>query len=157
MKRKFLKFAAWLPAMLLLCIGLSSCYVEVDSDWWDGPPAGWNTINDRRLAGYWVLVQYNSDPVTAINANYLYFNGSGRGRYYYQQNGIKEIESTVYYSQNSNSGTSNYQLNLQYQFSSPLTLNYWFTHNGNTLWMQWRTKAGYVETYVYDRVQSAPW
>ncbi len=95
-------------------------------------PAGWDTFNDSRLAGYWGLVQYSSDPVGASDANYLYFNGNGRGYYYYLQGGREYTERTVYYSQDSNTGTSNYQINIQYEYSSPVTMNYWFTHGGNT-------------------------
>lgn len=140
---------------ILLTITLSSCVVETD-DWWSGPPSGWNTFNDTRLAGHWQLVQYNSDPVYDNDANYLYFNGNGAGLYYYLINGYRQTESIRYWSQNSNSGTSNYQINIQYEFDSPVTENYWFTHNGNTLWFQWRTSRG-VQTSVYDRIPRAPW
>ncbi len=140
---------------ILLTITLSSCVVEPD-DWWSGPPSGWNTFNDTRLAGHWQLVQYNSDPVYDNDANYLYFNGNGAGLYYYLINGYRQTESIRYWSQNSNSGTSNYQINIQYEFDSPVTENYWFTHNGNTLWFQWRTSRG-VQTSVYDRIPRAPW
>lgn len=139
----------------LLTITLSSCVVEPD-DWWSGPPSGWNTFNDTRLAGHWQLVQYNSDPVYDNDANYLYFNGNGAGLYYYLINGYRQTESIRYWSQNSNTGTSNYQINIQYEFDSPVTENYWFTHNGNTLWFQWRTSQG-VQTSVYDRIPRAPW
>ncbi len=149
-----------IPGLLLMSVllsaGLSSCVVDGD-DWWGGPPAGWDTFNDSRLAGYWGLVQYNSDPVGAGDANYLYFNGNGRGYYYYLQGGREYTERTVYYSQDSNTGTSNYQINIQYEYSSPVTMNYWFTHGGNTMWMQWRTGNGAVQTYVYDRMDRAPW
>lgn len=162
MKKVTLRRSAWLTmlfAMLsMMSVGLSSCYIEPDDDpWWSGPPSGWNTFNDSRLQGYWGLVQYNSDQVSAADANYMYFNGSGRGYYYYLTNGTQNRERIVYYSQESNTGTSNYQLNIQYQFSSPITVNYWFTHNGNTLWMQWRTGNGSVQTYVYDKMLNAPW
>lgn len=139
----------------LLTITLSSCVVEPDN-WWSGPPSGWNTFNDTRLAGHWQLVQYNSDPVYDNDVNYLYFNGNGAGLYYYLINGYRQTESIRYWSQNSNSGTSNYQINIQYEFDSPVTENYWFTHNGNTLWFQWRTSRG-VQTSVYDRIPRAPW
>ena len=89
--------------------------------------------------------------------NYLYFNGNGRGYYYYLQGGREYTERTVYYSQDSNTGTSRYQINIQYEYSSPVTMNYWFTHGGDTMWMQWRTGNGAVQTYVYDRMNRAPW
>lgn len=144
-----------LAAMFIaLCAGLTSCG---DDDWWGGPPDGWDTFNDTRLEGYWRLVQSNSEDVSLSDTNYLYFNGNGRGEYYYLRNGIQNVENTVYYSQDSNSGTSNYQINIQYQYSNPVTMNYWFTHGGSTLWMQWRTGNGAVQTYVYDRINRAPW
>ena len=76
---------------------------------------------------------------------------------YYLDNGYREREQLRYWSQQSNSGASNCQINIQYQYSSPLTTSYWFTHGGNTLWMQWQTSGGRVQTYVYDRIDRAPW
>ncbi len=139
----------------VLAITLSSCIIEPD-EWWSGPPTGWNTFNDTRLTGHWQLVQYNSEPVYTNDANYLYFNGNGAGLYYYLINGYRQVESIRYWSQNSNSGTSYYQINIQYEYDSPVTENYWFTHGGNTLWFQWRTSQG-VQTSVYDRIPRAPW
>lgn len=143
-------------AVLLSATALTGC-TDPDDDWWGGPPSGWDTLNDGRLAGYWMLVQYNSEPVSAAEANYMYFNGNGSGYYYYLDNGYREREQLRYWSQYSNSGTSDYQINIQYEYSSPLTTNYWFTHGNNTLWMQWRTSGGRVQTYVYDRIDRAPW
>lgn len=140
---------------ILLCAGMTSC--DSDDDWWGNPPAGWNSFSDSRLDGYWGLVQYNSETVTSADANYLYFNGNGRGYYYYLSNGQKYVENMAYYCQNSNTGTSDYQINIRYEYSNPSTMNYWFTNSGNTLWMQWRTGNGAVQTYVYNRMSSAPW
>ncbi len=137
-------------------ISLTSCYIQGNS-WWTSPPYGWDTFNDSRLTGYWQLVQYNSDPVHPSQANYLYFNGNGYGRYYYLDNGYRDSEQTRYWCQDAVSGASNYQINIQYEYSSPLTSSYWFTHNGNTLWLQWTTNGGRVQTYVYDRINRAPW
>lgn len=157
MKKSRLSIIAGFTLLLgFMSAGLTSC-VGDDDGWWGGPPTGWDTFNDTRLSGYWALVQYNSDPVDADDANYLYFNGNGRGLYYYLQGGRRYTEQTVYYSQDSNTGTSRYQINIQYEYSSPVTMNYWFTHSGNTMWMQWRTGNGAVQTYVYDRIQYAPW
>lgn len=138
-----------------MSLGFTSC-IDSDSQWWGDPPYGYN-YNDSRLAGYWQLVQYNSDPVSTNSANWLYFNGNGYGRYYYFDRGYQQSESLRYWSQQSVSGASNYQLNIQYEYSSPLTTSYWFTHGNNTLWMQWQTAGGRVQTYVYDRVNRAPW
>ena len=55
------------------------------------------------------------------------------------------------------SGASRFQINIQYEYDSPITTSYWFTHGNNTLWLQWQTSGGRVQTYVYDRVRSAPW
>ncbi len=152
---RFLKGPGVLALLLMTAFSFTSC--DGDDYWWGGPPDGWDTFNDTRLGGYWALVQYNSVPVDDDDANYLYFDGRGRGLYFYLSNGREMTEQTVYYSQDSNTGTSDYQINIQYQYSNPVTMNYWFTHNGNTLWMQWRTGNGSVQTYVYDRTSNAPW
>ena len=69
----------------------------------------------------------------------------------------RETEQLRYWCQDAVSGASNYQINIQYEYSSPQTTSYWFTHGNNTLWMQWTTGGGRVQTYVYDRIYSAPW
>lgn len=87
MKKSRLSIIAGFTLLLaFMSAGLTSC-VGDDDGWWGGPPTGWDTFNDTRLSGYWALVQYNSDPVDADDANYLYFNGNGRGLYYYLQGG----------------------------------------------------------------------
>lgn len=134
-------------------VGLSSC---TGGDYWYDEP-GYSTGTDSRLNGYWMLVQYNSEPVYQNDANYMYFNGNGYGYYYYLDNGYRRREQLRYWCQLSNTGASNYQINIQYQYSSPVTTSYWFTHGNNTLWMQWQTAGGRVQTYVYDRVNYAPW
>lgn len=135
---------------------LTSC-IDNDGPWWDEPGYGWDSFNDQRLEGYWKLVQYNSDPVSDGAANYMYFNGDGSGYYYYLDNGYRERERLRYWSQDSGNGASRYQINIQYEYSSPLTTSYWFTHSNNTLWLQWQTSGGRVQTYVYDRINYAPW
>lgn len=134
-------------------------FTSCDSDdgyWWGTPPYGWN-FQDNRLNGYWQLVQYNSDPVPVNETNYMYFNGNGSGMYYYLDNGDREQEQLRYWCQDAVSGASNYQINIKYEYSSPLTTSYWFTHGANTLWLQWATGGGRVQTYVYDRIDGAPW
>lgn len=122
------------------------------------PPSGWtNTFFDRDLNGFWRLVQINSQYVDDYDTNYLYFNGDGRGRYYYYRKGRLFWETTAYWCQASVNGASYYQINLQYESSgSPTTMNYWFTNGGDTLWMQWRNSYG-VQTYVYDYQSYAPY
>lgn len=154
MKKFIIKSFALLVTAILSLSLFASC--DGDSDWWGTPPYGY-TFKDSRLNGYWQLVQYNSDPVDVGNANYMYFNGNGFGYYYYLENGQKRTEQLKYGCQDSVNGASNYQINIQYQYSSPVTMSYWFTHGNDTLWMQWQTGGGSVQTYVYDRINSAPW
>ncbi len=143
---------------LTLVVGMSVLFTSCDTDdyWYDGP--GWDngTFYDSDLNGYWMLVQANSVEVTGNERNYLFFNGRGRGTYYFWDNGRRYTEGTYYNCQYSNSGTSDYQINLQYGNGRPTTMNYWFSHGGNTLWLQWRD-YGRVTTYVYDRINGAPW
>lgn len=154
MKKTLLKTMRLLVAGVIAIIGLTGCVGG--NSWWDYPGDDWG-YSDRRLAGYWQLVQYNSDPVYPNEANYLYFNGNGTGLYYYLDNGFRECERLRYWCQNSYGSASPYQINIQYEYSSPLTTSYWFTHGNNTLWLQWQTGNGRVQTYVYDRIQYAPW
>lgn len=156
MKRKVTRIALICFAMITMAVSLSSCYIDTDDDWWGAPPYGY-TFNDNRLNGYWQLVQYNSDPVGFGDTNYLYFNGNGWGRYYYLENGDRYVEQLRYWCQDAVGGASNYQINIQYEYSSPVTESYWFTHGNNTLWIQWITDGGRVQTYVYDRIGGAPW
>lgn len=142
----------WLVTMAV-AMAFTAC--DTDDDYWWGD--GWGNSRDPRLNGYWELVQYNSDPVDAADANYLYFNGNGRGYYYYLSGGRRYVEPLYYSCQNSINGASNYQINLQYGNRQPVTSSYWFTHGNNTLWLQWQTAGGRVQTYVYDRINGAPW
>lgn len=156
MKRNLLNRIVVGLVALVSVFGLTSCY-DPDNVWWSDPGYGWNSFIDNRLSGYWQLVQYNSDPVSPALANYMYFNGDGYGYYYSLDNGYRNRERMRYWCQESYNGASNYQINLQYEYSSPLTTSYWFTHGNNTLWMQWQTSGGRVQTYVYDRINRAPW
>jgi hypothetical protein len=157
MNRRLLHVLGCVGVALVSMISLTGC-VDDDGIWWDNPPYGWDdSFQDRRLTGYWKLVQANSDEVYDNETNYLYFNGNGLGYYYYLDNGYEERERLRYYCQDSNIGASNYQINIQYEYSSPLTTSYWFTHGNNTLWMQWQTGGGRVQTYVYDRVNGVDW
>ena len=151
--KRLLPIVAGIAMTLFMSVTLTSC--DSDDYWYDGP--GWNDgFYDRDLSGYWVLVQVNSVEALGTDCNYLFFNGRGRGAYYFWDNGRKYIEDTYYDCQYSNSGISDYQINLQYGNSRPTTMNYWFTHGGNTLWLQWR-ENGRPMTYVYDRYGGAPW
>lgn len=146
--------------LAMVCVAcallLSGCYV--DSGWSPSPPYGWNnTFYDQSLNGYWQLVQINGATVTGYDVNFLYFNGGGRGKYYYYSDGRRMWENTAYWCQEAVSGNSYYQINLQYETSgSPTTMNYWFAGGGNTLYLQWKSYNG-VQTYVYSAVRGAPW
>lgn len=155
MKKFILKTVALASLFVASLVTLSAC-VPV-SVWWDEPGPGWDSFQDYRLYGYWQLVQYNSDPVSPSMTNFLYFDGRGAGYYYYYDRGYREREQLRYWCQENYGTTSNYEINIQYQYSSPVTTTYWFTHGDNTLWMQWRTTGGRMETYVYDRINRAPW
>lgn len=155
MKRRLPRLTALLTVATLCIVALTGC--DGDDYWWSDPPYGWSTVDDPRLDGYWMLVQYNSEPVGPAEANYMYFNGNGFGYYYYLDNGYQERERLRYWCQGSVSGASRFQINIQYEYDSPITTSYWFTHGDNTLWLQWQTSGGRVQTYVYDRVRSAPW
>ncbi|MDE5843097.1 MAG: hypothetical protein K2H35_05110 [Muribaculaceae bacterium] len=157
------KVKKWIRSMLLAAVmilsgvGLTGCYVDGDI-WNPAPPMGWNdTFYDSNLNGYWQLVEINNMRVTGYDVNYLFFNGYGRGRYYYFYRGARYWENTAYWCQYAVSGQSNYQINLQYESSgSPTTMNYWFEDRGRTLIMQWRNYDGW-QTYVYVAYPGAPW
>lgn len=146
----------YLSLAVMSLIAFSSCDSDPDY-WWDEPGNPPGAFNDSRLTGYWQLVQYNSDAVPANEANYMYFNGNGRGYYYYLSNGQKQVETIRYRSIDTGTGASNYMLDINYQYSNPLSTSYWFTHGDDVLWMQWQTGNNRVQTYVYDRIDGAPW
>lgn len=155
MKKLLLKTIGVTSLLVIAMTTLSGCGpVNV---WWDDPGPGWSSFQDYRLQGYWQLVQYNSDPVSGYNTNFMYFNGNGSGYYYYYDGGYREREQIRYWCQDSYTSSTSYEINIQYQYGGSSTSNYWFTHGNNTLWMQWMTNGGRVETYVYDRVNRAPW
>lgn len=143
-------------ALVGACGVFTSCSVDVG---WDPvPPNGWNnTFYDSALDGCWRLTTINSQYVSGYAVNYLYFNGDGRGEYLYYDGGRRYVENTAYWCQYANGGSSNYQINLQYESDySPSTMNYWFTDHGDTLWMQWRNSAG-LQTYTYTYEPRMPW
>lgn len=131
---------------------------SVDVGWNPLPPNGWNnTFYDSALDGCWRLTTINSQYVSGYSVNYLYFGGYGSGEYLYYDNGRRYVERTAYWCQRVNNGNSGYQINLQYESDySPTTMNYWFTYNGDTLWMQWRNSYG-LQTYTYTYEPRVPW
>lgn len=155
MIKTILKTTGLTALFVIILSSLQSCGpVNV---WWDEPGPGWGSFQDYRLQGYWELVQYNSEPVSPYYTNFLYFNGRGGGYFYYYDGGYREREQLRYWCQEGYGSMSDYEINIQYEYSSPVTTSYWFTHGQNTLWMQWRTANGRIETYVYDRINRAPW
>lgn len=139
---------------LVLLSPLTSC--DDNDAWAPVPPYGWNTFFDNRLNGTWQLVQANGRPVTGYDVNYMDFYGNGRGRYYYYSGGRPDSEQMAYWCQVSDNSNSNYQMNIQYEYGSPSTVNYWFTDRGAHLWMQWQSGAGVI-TYVYEAVAGPGW
>lgn len=137
--------------IIIAGLGLSSCVGE--SYWYDD-----SDNYDHRLDGYWELELVNGRPVYGDDVNYLYFGGRGRGLYYYYYRGGRYIEDTYYNSQWSNNGVSDYQLNIQYGYDRPTTINYWFNGGNTALTMQWRPagSSGPV-TYTYGRISYRPW
>jgi len=152
MKRNLLR-KGLLPLMLVAVMAtlLTSCVG--DSYWYDDYDDG---FYDRSLDGYWELVQANSMEVKPGEENYIFFNGRGRGLYFFYENGRRYTEDIYYICQDAYGGNADYQVNIQYGNGRPTTTDYWFTHGGNTLWMQWR-EGGRIVTYVYDRIPRAPW
>lgn len=144
----------YIPFIALFLLMLPSCG---DISYWEPePPYGWDdTFYDQNLNGCWQLYQVNSQYVRGDEVNYMEFYGDGRGRYYYYDRGYMEDEKLAYWCQRSVSGTSSLQINIQYEYDSPSTMNYWFT-DADTLWMQWRNSYG-VQTYVYKYINRIPW
>lgn len=143
-----------LAFIALILSWLPSCG---DINVWDPePPGGWNdTFYDSNLTGCWQLYQVNSNYVRGDEVNYMYFNGDGRGTYFYYNRGYQETERLAYWCQRSVSGTSSLQINIEYEYGNPSTMNYWFS-DSYTLWMQWRNSYG-VQTYVYKYINHIPW
>lgn len=133
---------------------LTSCG---DTVWYpSGPPAGWdNTFYDNALTGYWQLVSADGMPVTGTATNYMEFSGNGYGYYTYWQNGELYTERMGYWCEAPYGNYSDYQINIQYEYSSPVTMSYWFSGR-NILYMRWVTTGGRIVTYAYQRTYSIP-
>lgn len=146
------KFFSLLASLIMLAT-LSSC--DTAPDWGaDGP---YGPYTDPYLTGPWILVQYNSDNVPVQNANWFYFNGRNGGYYYfYDAAGRRNTEEIRYWNDYDPNSNRNY-IQIQYASGSMMEGPYWYTHNGDTLWIQWTDQRGNIQTYVYDRVQTTPW
>lgn len=158
-----MKKTSFLTGLLLALVAVggsllfNSC---TESDYWPyNPPPGWgsNYFYDSRLDGVWELMQANSSAVGKYDTNYLDFFGGGHGRYYYYDHSVPSSEEMAYFCQRSDSNTTNYQINIQYESGSASTMAYWFTDSNNTLWLQWQTNGGQVVTYLYQRTGYVPW
>ncbi|MDE6836173.1 MAG: hypothetical protein K2J03_04355 [Muribaculaceae bacterium] len=155
--KRFLPVIISIIGFLGLSVGMTSCGPDswyYDDSWYDDDYYG--DSYDPALSGYWQLVQVDGQSVGGMDRNFLYFNGYGRGRYYFFENGRRYVEDTYYNCQWSNTGVSDFQVNLQYGNGYPVTMNYWFTNRGRTLWLNWRDNGRPV-TYVYDLYGGAPW
>lgn len=140
---------------IMLAVSFTSC--DDDYYWDPAPPVGYGDFWDSRLTGYWQLVGINGYTVSGTDTNYMFFNGSGRGVYYYYLNGGRYTELTAYWCQRAVVGATRFQMNLLYSGnSSATTVNYWFADGGRQLYMQWRDQSG-VETYLYNMYPGAPW
>ena len=146
----------YLLTIICLLLGLSSCGY-VDYDGWDPePPYGWDdSFYDPDLDGTWELYLVNSSHVYDDEVNYIQFYGDGRGYYCYYDRGYRESERIAYWCPRAVGGASSRQINIQYEYGNPSTMNYWFT-DSYTLWMQWRNSYG-VLTYVYKAIPRLPW
>jgi len=135
-------------------LGFSSCG---DDDYWNPyPPNGWNNVfYDSDLTGSWMLVQDNFGNVPPSRTNYLYFNGRGRGNYYYYENGNLYNSRIAYWCEDFYGSGSNPEINIQYDNGQASTMSYWFSNNYNYLWMRWSTNQGII-TYCYQYVDRIP-
>lgn len=136
-----------LPLCLLMLAMTSCVYVDNNSQ-----PA----FYDSRLYGYWRLVEINYRPIYAEQANYLFFNGSGSGMYFYYDMGRRYQERMTYKCYGSSRYNDN-ELSIWYEYdTSPSTMTYYFNNSGNNLVMQFYDR-GVPTTYVYTRMNYAPW
>lgn len=131
-------------------------FMSCETDGWEPMPPQVNSW-DARLTGYWELVQINGSQISGEDVNFMFFNGTGRGVYYYYLNGDHYSETLSYQCQNAVGGSSRTQVNIQYENAvSPTTMNYWFGNSGSTLYLQWTNQTG-LQTYTYTKYPSAPW
>lgn len=147
-------YRAGLIAATLIMLFATSC---TDDYWAPGPPpSGWvDTFYDVDLTGRWQLVSENGAPVTGYDTNYMEFDGYGRGYYTYWDHGELYSENIGYYCETTISSYGDYMIYIEYEYSRPAEMYYWF--NGrNMLYMQWVTTGGRMVTYVYQRVRTIP-
>lgn len=138
-----------MTAVLAMSGMLTSCY----NDWGPQQPANYY---DSRLYGYWQLVMIDGYAVSGYNTNFLYFNGSGSGIYYFYQNNRAYKERLQYWCENGYYNSTN-EINILYESDYyPSTMSYWFRNGTNELYMQWYD-YGRTTTYLYTRYPGAPW
>ena len=148
------KIYTWLllSASLICSVALTSC----GDNWVPGPAPGYDDFYDPALTGLWELTEINGGYVLPSEVNCLEFNGNGRGWYYYLRGGVPYEEPMSYWCQYSVNNVSDFQVNIRYSGSSPSTMNYWFSHGGNYLYMEWYSYGHGVVTSVYRSVSSLP-
>lgn len=146
MKTQLRRLSLLTAIMTVMALAFTSCD---DEDYWYG-----NDGTDSRLIGVWEQIQANGVAVSKYDTQYFQFDGNGRGRYFYYQNGQPYVENIRFSCQPSVNGTSYDQINIYYANGNAATINYWFT--GGNLWMQWRANGTPV-TYVYRSIASVPW
>lgn len=148
------KLLAALTILLAVPALFTSCG---DDDWAPGPPpSGWNdAFYDRALTGSWQLIQANGTTVTDNETNYLEFYGNGRGKYSYYQNGMLYSEAMGYWCEAPYGTYTDYQINIQYEYSSPVTMSYWFAGD-DVLYLRWVTTNGNTVTYTYRAINYTP-
>ncbi|MBD5217786.1 MAG: hypothetical protein HDS73_04765 [Bacteroidales bacterium] len=148
LKKMLVTVMLFLPALLMTSCG--------DTIWTPGPPPiGWDdTFYDSTLTGRWELISADGMPVDYNSTNWMEFDGYGRGYYTYWNNGRLYSERLGYWCEAPYMGYSSYQINIQYEYSSPVTMDYWFS--GNVLYFRWQTGSGRIVTYAYQRVYTIP-
>lgn len=137
-----------LSALVVAMSGLfTSCYHE-----WGGPQPPLNYY-DSRLTGYWQLAYINDYPVSRYEVNYLYFDGYGRGEYFFYDYNRPVVDRLEYWCDDYGSPQITIQYESQYY---PSTMYYWFGNRGNELYLEWYN-GPYPRTYTYIRYYSYPW
>jgi len=149
MRNKLRFFITLTMCVLMACGVFTSCD---DDDYYWGTPGG-SSYYDRDLVGTWQLVQINGITIPPADANYFSFFGRGSGTYYYHEGGREFAEDISYWSTDT---YYNSYLTINYATGRESTMNYWFTEDYQSLWMQWQTNSGTM-TYRYILVSGVPW
>ena len=140
-------------AVLLVTAGLSSCD-DGDNGYWSGPGTG-NSYYDSNLNGTWQLIQINEQNVSPSATNYLQFNSTGSGYYYYYSGGLRETQQIRWVC---NAGYNRDTLTIRYSDGRQSTMNYYFGAGADYLYLNWTTYTGASMTYCYRYLGNViPW